>query len=319
MRYKAVIATTHIDRHNCKITKEALEDAVEKIKHGETVPSLGLEHDSMIPPIGKVIDAWIEQLDDGEYRMVAIQETFDRYKEILLPDGSIAYEEYIIQNNKPFTLRSSENTPDKLKIDTDLVNFESQKEYEEFIKEINDNDVIEEGFIGRKSLIPDPEIVFTLTKNLILFFAGKHILERASDKIIDSMIEDVSKLYEVIKKAIVSAPKYVIPKNRPITYIFEAPGEMILEFVARTNEPNKVITALTQEKLKYCFEKAEELNKTMNADKIQYILNRDGDWEFNFLLTKTGSVIGTPASHKRRATRIKLMKEMRESTKEDKE
>ncbi|MFZ7104663.1 MAG: hypothetical protein ACOWWO_18665 [Peptococcaceae bacterium] len=316
MRYKSVIATTHIDRHFCKISKEALENAAQQIKHGEAVPCMSLEHDSMIPPIGKVLDAWIEEMDDGEYRMVVTQEIFDDYKELILPDETVVYEESLPDDKRPFNIRGNKVASDKLRIETDFVNFESKKEYEEFIKEIKEIGDIDEGFIGRKSLIPDPEVIVTLTKSLIVLFASKPVAERVSNKIIDSIIDDAPKLYEIVKRAIFSAAKYAIPKNRPITYIFEAPGEITSEFIARTSNPNKVITALTQEKLKGCFIKAEELNKVISINKIQFILNENGDWEFNFILTKTGSVIGTPESHNRRARRLKLMQEMKENNKD---
>ena len=309
MKIKAVAATTHIDRHNCKITKEALEDAVNKIKNGDSVPAMCLGHDMAVPPLGKITDAWLEPMEDGEYKMLIIQETFDSYKEITLPDGSVAYEEFLPDNNKPFSLKLDKKAPDKLQIHTDFVNFESKKEYESFVNDIKNVGDFEEKHIGRKALIPDPEIIITLTHGLIAYIVSKKIIDKATDKIIDSMVNDISKLYDVIKCEIVSAAKHVIPKNRPITYIFEAPGEVGVEFLARTNDPNMILSALEKNKLQDCFEKVDNLKRTINADKVQFILNDDGIWEFNFLLTKSGHVIGTPESHKRRERRFKLMEE----------
>lgn len=308
MKIKAVVATTHIDQHNCKITKQALEDAVDMINNGNAVPAMGLDHDMAVPPLGKVTDAWLEPMEDGEYKMFVIQETFDSYKEIILPDGTVAYEECLINNNKPFSLSLDKQAPNKLQIHTDFVNFESTRQFERFLSDIKEVGDFEEKHFARKALIPDPEIIVTLTQGLITYILSKKLVDKASDKIIDSMVDDISKLYDVIKCAIVSAAKYVIPKNRPITYVFEAPGEVGVEFLARTNEPNMILSALERNRLQECFQKVDGLKKTINADKVQFILN-DGIWELNFLLTKTGDVIGTPNSRKMRERRFKLMQE----------
>ena len=46
MKIKGIGATTGVDRHNCRITKEALENEIEKLNTGKYVPSMCLDHDS---------------------------------------------------------------------------------------------------------------------------------------------------------------------------------------------------------------------------------------------------------------------------------
>ena len=42
MIFKGIAATTEVDRHNCQITKETLENAMVFINEGKYVPGVGL-------------------------------------------------------------------------------------------------------------------------------------------------------------------------------------------------------------------------------------------------------------------------------------
>ena len=55
MILKGIAATTQVDAHNTRIALEALENAAETIVHGKYVPSVGVEHDPTIIPIGNML------------------------------------------------------------------------------------------------------------------------------------------------------------------------------------------------------------------------------------------------------------------------
>jgi len=57
------------------MTLSALESAVEQITQ-QYVP-VGVEHDPRVPPIGRVTKAWVKQLDDGHYALIAESEIFE--------------------------------------------------------------------------------------------------------------------------------------------------------------------------------------------------------------------------------------------------
>jgi hypothetical protein len=76
MRYvEAIFATTHVDRHGDKLTHEALLGVVEQIRQG-CVPMM-FNHDPRVPPIGRLVDAEVRELDDGEFALVSISEVFE--------------------------------------------------------------------------------------------------------------------------------------------------------------------------------------------------------------------------------------------------
>jgi hypothetical protein len=79
--YKKIrMTTTHVDRHNERISVDALNNFVESINQQYT--PVGVEHDPRIPPIGRVISAQIEKLPDGEFAVDGIVEIFDAEQEI---------------------------------------------------------------------------------------------------------------------------------------------------------------------------------------------------------------------------------------------
>lgn len=309
MKIEGIGATTHVDRHNMKFTKGALEKLADDINNGSKAAGVGLDHDVTVPPMGKVSSAYVEKRKDGEYQIIITQNIFDQYTKLELPDGLIVYKEELPDDKRPFSLNNYEDVPKKLLIHTDHVNFETEKEYDEFIKDVKEAGEFEEEEYFRKSVLPDPELLITLTHGLITYLAGKKIIDKTADKIIDKMTDDISNAYDALKKAVLSYAKYAIPKNRPITYIFEVPGDPIIEFIVRTTDANIALSAILPDNISSCFKKADHLLHSLTAEKIQYILNDNQEWEFNYLLTKNGEVIGTPASHKRREKRMELLKQ----------
>lgn len=80
MIVRGIGATTHLDKHNCRIAKEALESAVKDINEGIYAIGVGIEHDFSIMPIGKVISGKLVELEDGEYGLEIEQELFEQYQ-----------------------------------------------------------------------------------------------------------------------------------------------------------------------------------------------------------------------------------------------
>ena len=230
MKMKAIAATTHIDKQNMRITKEALENAAKDIRESGTVPAMKIEHDTIIPPIGKVIDGWVEKREDGEYQLVIIQEVFSSFSEVTLPDGSTAFLESSDSDERPFVVEKETHLLNDLKISVDYANFESEDDYKKFRDEIKEVGEFEEGVIGRKSFIPDPEMIIAISKFVLATTVGKKVLEKLTDTILD---DTIPKVYEGIKRAVFTMAKYSIPKNRPITYVFLVSGIFNVQLVIR--------------------------------------------------------------------------------------
>jgi len=305
MKFRGVGATTHIDRHYMKMSKEALDSAARQVNNSGRVPAVGLDHDITVMPLGKVIEAKVEPLEDGEYQLVIVQEIFDNYETIILADGTKLIEQKSASDNRPFV--REEKRPDKIELSYDMVNFASKDDLREFISEVKEEMDFQERIIGRKSLIPDPEIIIHLTEGAFALLVGNKIVNKVADKLLDNVLDDVNKLYSFVKKVIVGMARYSVPKNRPVTYVFIILDEICIELIARSNNADFIINSISKESLEKMMKKLTDLKERFSIDKIQFVLNNDGDWEFNFLLTKTGTVIGTERSLSKRAKKLELL------------
>lgn len=135
---------------------------------------------------------------------------------------------------------------------------------------------IETGYCGRKSAIPDPELVFQLLETtvncLFIYLTSKTVIEKVGNHIIDYALSELDDLYAFIKKAIISAAKQFIPANRPVTYIFTGKHEFVIELVVQTTNPNIAIEAISEEKLISVVSEIDNLKKHFSSfSKIQLV------------------------------------------------
>ena len=129
---------------------------------------------------------------------------------------------------------------------------------------------------GRKSLIPDPELLVGITKTIAGYLLAKKILEKTADKVLDLAADDLAKFYTFIRAVITSAARYMTPKGRPITYIFVRGTDLRIEFIARSADAKLVMSAMTLEGLENALSKASFYRSTLGAVRIQYLLNTTG-------------------------------------------
>lgn len=305
-----ILARTGVDLHGEMMQKETLDNMVSMIK-SPTAPCVGVSHDPTVPPIGKVIDAWVEKGDDGEYELKAIQEIFEDAKEIVLLDGCKLYVEGSTTDDRPFNECFHEQ-PEKLTIEYDPINFEP-KIMHDFLSELRKTIVFDEEQLVRKAEIPDPIMIINIGKTLLITLFSSMALknladkfiEKTSDKLAEEVSEDVAKFYAFAKEAVLGMIKNAKPKNRPIAYIFRLPANPIIDFIAKTNDANLVTEAIKLEKIKATLESKEAVLKQLKPLKVQFLLDDKGDWQLNYLLTKDGKVIGTKESFQRRPIWIK--------------
>ncbi len=299
MIVKGICATTEVDRHNCQITKESLESSMRDITEGKYAPGVGLNHDHSVMPIGKVIKGELIPFKDNEYAAQIHQDVFwDEFVEYKSDTGSIYYVGKSEYDKRAFADTKKENVS-KLQIGVDPVNFDNndfQMVVDYFEKECN----AAPQSIMRKSLIPDPEIVFTLITGTLLVLTGKKTL----DKLSDSIACDIASCYSLIKKAITKTVRYAIPKNRPITYVFRESDLYVTELIIQTTDFNKVLEALKPENLSQIFDIISQVSALISDDiaKIQLTYDcQNNKWEFNYLTSTTGQVLGTEKCYKRTA------------------
>jgi len=305
MIYKGIAATTKVDAHNIRIAKEALEQAAHDINEGKCAPAVVIEHDLTILPIGKVYKAFVDSFDEEDYALHIEQEIFENVSSTIV-NG----EKYMVVksdvDDRPFASDIISNN-EKLIVGTDSVNFESDEKAKEYLNGLRAEFDIDVQRFCRKSVIPDPELVFQLVENsvkyLLIYLCSKQVVERVGDVLVDTAVNEAKNLYALVKKAIKAGSKYLIPENRPVTYIFKGSFNYIIELIVKTTNPDVAISALNKEKLKEAIDKIDNIKEQFpKILRVQLIYNENEDkWEFNYLTTEVGVVIGTEQSYKKAA------------------
>jgi len=224
---------------------------------------------------------------------------FDKQEFITLDDWTQLVKEYFSEGEYPF-IECEETEATKLLIATDPANFEKLNEHKkiyELVKQESDLEFDTSEF-GRKSQLPAPETVITIT--IILAMTIGIIKSKVTEKLGDAIGEDLAKFYKLLSKLAVETIKKAKPSNRPKSFVISYPNpEWNVELVITTHKADKVLNSLPNEKLKIVAKKVEQL-KNFDAEKIQFKYNDSDIWEFNYLLTKTGAVIGTIKSFNKR-------------------
>lgn len=310
MRQIIAGSTTYIDRHNERMTLQALESMACRI-NSDRKPILTIEHDVTLPPIGKLLKAWVEPTEDGEHRLLIEQETFEKEEQIVLPDGSHGLMRQSDTDRSPFVKRVVD-IPPILDITADLANFASLDDYQALLDEIRSASSLpfENSEMGRKALIVDPEIIITLSKEIIAYLVASKIIDKFSSKIIDKvgdkLSDDLADFYTWVRSIAFKYAKYAIPKNRPITYIFNIPINPQVELVIRTNDSSDVAASIMVDNLEEPLKLAIACRDKLGAERVQFLLNKAGEWKLNYMLTDKGQVIGTKKSFTRKARQFDL-------------
>lgn len=167
MKITQIMATTHLDRHNQRFTKEALEDMVNQINDSSAL-GVTFEHDLTLPFFGKVTKTYLKQLPDGEYGVVGEFLLFNQeeVQEVTLPTGKKGIMD-TWSDDTPFLIDKNE-IPSSIEISFDLVNFKSNDDIKIFQDEIPKELSFNSRTIVRKSYIPDPQLIINLSE---MYFA----------------------------------------------------------------------------------------------------------------------------------------------------
>jgi hypothetical protein len=134
------------------------------------------------------------------------------------------------------------------------------------------------------------------------------MVSKIGNHIIDNALKELDELYSFIKKAILAGAKRFIPANRPVTYVFSGHHDFLIELVVQTESPNVAIQSISADKLSGIIEEIEQKKAIFsNFTKIQLVYNvEDEKWEFNYIATEKGEIIGTEKSYKKSAKKVDI-------------
>ena len=305
MIIEGVLATTHLLNDGYKLTKEALDDFAIQINDRNHALPGNLEHDHTLPPIGKSIFAEVKPLRDGEYALVHTSEIFENPEGVRLDDGSTAFIWQSSIDSRPFKSAETELS-DCFVITYSHLGFGDPQTEEDFLALVSQKPGFESPSqpLVQRSVDPGAVILVLLP---FLGVIGTMTAHKLADRISDRFAEELVDLYDVIRAGVIGIVKERVDHFRAVTVEVTSRGIPEVEWVARVSDADAVISALTQAELERCVEKSVDLFHSIDARRVQFILDESGQWEFNYLLTGTGQVIGSPMSYTRQVQRLEAM------------
>lgn len=287
-----ILATTNRDSHGDVISLEALQQMCD-IMNGERTVRMGINHNPLLPPLGQYSKAYIVKDERGEYLLCADPILLDNYE-------IIDEKENLVHNFREGLRGFNEvrfEAPDNISVDVDFFNFsnpgDADKFFQELIEEVDSDIEVFEKI--RKELHPDPELIITLTKAFLGYKILKPIAEKLSEKVAEKIAEDLATNYEKIKKIIMKSLHYFDKKYKKITLIIEIPNNEIHIELATTISIENIkvfMDKLTSDEIDKVVENSLKMKYLFNGEKIQFVLSEGAEWEFTYMLTKEGGVIG---------------------------
>ncbi len=293
-----IVATTHQVRDTI-LTVEALYNMAACINERDRKPVMLAEHDMLCPPMGQTVAARIVPMRDGNHALMVDFDFFPAAREITLPTGELGFLQHSAKHRFPFTTGDFHYPKTfSLSVDpTGLGGHRGANRFDNDLRQAEPATEFEFKTTDRRSVLPDPEIIFTLGLQASALWFGVRLAKAAADAIEPELKAFFGVLVAAVKCMAVEA----IPKNRPVTYVLQVHGKPNLEFIARTRDASAVISAMVERHLGDLQPQIDALYEHFNAEMIQFNLQESGTWAFNYLLTSDGKVIGTKKAFDHRA------------------
>lgn len=301
MKIKAIAATTYVDLHNMKMSKEVLESMVEQVNNKEQAISVGIEHDLMVAPIGKIISAKLISIGDGEFAVETEQEIFDTLG-VKTINGQNFLVSGSLEDKRPFVNRN--DTQDLLSISVDPMNLGGYSEFETYRSDvIKDGVTIDINTHIRKSFIPDPEVIIYLGNLIVGSAFIKAIAKSVGEELAKKISQDLVGLYDSLK---IFSKKYAtacLPKGKEILYMFVLQDVFVVEMIMINPNPTDFEIHLAEAKIIDCIFRACNINKQISLNKIQFLL-QGNEWVVHFICDSNGLVMTSNKAYERQKARI---------------
>lgn len=134
----------------------------------------------------------------------------------------------------------------------------------------------------------------------MVYLTTKNTVNKISEKLADNISDDVAKIYDNLKKIILSIGKKIL-NHKQTTYVLTEP-EQAIELVIKTSNPEDVLWAIEIASDGYIVRQTEKFSCFLGGDlkKIQYLYDVEAKkWEVNYMVTSTGQVIGSEKNYRK--------------------
>lgn len=235
-----IISSTSIDSHGQIIPLEELRSSAENFASATSAARMGIAHDPTIPPVGKILNGKLVDMNDGVIGLQAqIDDFISDFRPYTGPNDEALYFAESAYDSRPFTSNSS-NADGRLSVSLNPCEFEAENFFDIKNHLVEMSDVQIETAV-RKSIAPDVHVLINLVSGVLVYLTVKKTVEKTSDKLSDRISDDVVKCYDDVKKIVkLIYQKVTVPKT--VTYILSEPDQPI-ELVVRANNAETVMQA----------------------------------------------------------------------------
>ena len=300
----ARVATTHpMEQAGVEIclTKESLESASEQA-NGERAIPFTVEHDPFCLPIGKTTEAWVEPYGP-EYALMARIFIEDKPQSVIHEGSKIELVYLNFEDSpKPFLMKATNIEDYQIEVIVDFTSLPNKEESDSFLEDlkvIDSEASLRHG--GRFSLGPEPLVQFILSNpdvSLALAIGGwslnrvekfvRYTIDETLRKVADEISDSWSgKLIDFFKAYKNRQSK----DDRPtVSQIIVPTDDFHLVLLARIENdeehPRLDFEELTTEMSMY-------VDLLEDAEEVTFARKGTDGWEFAYLKTKSGKVVGT--------------------------
>ena len=310
----ARLATTGIVKQGgfkVQCTKEAIESIAGQVS-GERALPFGVEHDPSCMPIGKVTEGWTEPFGDEHVAMARVHVEEDAHSVIHEKSGADLVCLSFAGAPKPFVRERTNGGKGSLAIAVDWANFADMKGHAAFVDAVKQIDeMIVCGKVGRHALVPEPLIEFLVSDIHIkmavvvglwtfrraekfIRYTVDETLKRTADAVVEVLSANISRVVKAYSER-------QTKDHRPVLVKVVIPGDMdviLLTKIRGTEEyPEKWLEELAVE--------MEKFGNILQQAEEAVFCGTDGGWEFQYLKTRTGEVVGTRECYSKTIERVR--------------
>ena len=307
-----VLATTHLDRHGERFTKEDLEQIAKEETLSDHPIWLNWNHQTTLPPIGVFTHHRVQARQDGEYELVTDIEMLgdEDYEE--LQNSSIQ----VVDDRAVAILRTLEPaTPSYLEISYDTLNF-APVAVRPVVKSLNEIVPTREEPTVRKAEIPEA-VFWVLIGGIVSGFITR-LGEVLADKALETGRSLLKQLGERFAKLL-----ELDPANRPdVIFSIHMPDTSTIIEGAVEDADKTTLSEAWESILELCALAAHilEQNRRDYFAEVKFLFNPlSKKWEINYITTReTKRVILGPRyndpTHPLHQRWTREHKEMKQST-----
>ncbi len=288
-RFRGVMATTHLDRHGERITREALEQIAEVDLSAHPL-WLNWNHQTTLPPIGVITSQRVEPTEDGEYQLVNEGELLGEEDREFLPRSNVNGLD-VTWSEVNETLKSTKpSATGHLEITYDIRNYDSE-DVAPIIQSLNEIVPTTEQISVRKAEIP-PAVIWVF----VGFAAG--FVARFGEVTADKLMEKAKKFYDDLTGRF-SKFLDIKPDEKP-DIIFSVPiPDSLTVIEGAVEDADKMALDVAWRKLPDLYAIASCIISRNQKDyfaEMKFLYNPStNNWDVNFFTTrKTHKVILGP-------------------------